>query len=131
MPAVLVVDDNELARNLIAMPLAEVGFSVETAAGGIEALEKFKSGRHQMVITDILMADGEGIGLIRSLLAENPDLPILAVSADPRTNATSSLAMAIKVGARKTLSKPFSALDLLSVVGALLAGDDAARAQPA
>lgn len=133
MPRVLVVDDNELARNLIAMPLTEVGFNVETASGGYEALEKFKAGRHQMVITDILMTEGEGIGLIRSLLADNPDLPIVAVSADPRTNATSSLAMAVKVGARKTLSKPFSATDLLTVVGALLSGEDeaAARAQPA
>jgi CheY-like chemotaxis protein len=133
MPSVLVVDDNELARNLIAMPLTEVGFNVETASGGFEALEKFKAGHHQMVITDILMADGEGIGLIRSLLEDSPGLPIVAVSADPRTSEGSSLAMATKVGARKTLSKPFSALDLLAVVGTLLAGEDepAPRPQPA
>ena len=121
MPAVLVVDDNELARNLIAAPLAEVGFSVETAAGGHEALEKFKAGQHQMVITDILMTDGGGIVLIRSLLADAPDLPILAVSADPRTNEGSSLTLAAKVGARRTLAKPFTALDLLAAVGELLA----------
>jgi len=84
-----------------------------------------------MVITDILMADGEGIDLIRSLLADTPDLPIVAVSADPRTNETSSLGMAAKMGARKTLSKPFSALELLAVVGALLATEDEAQAQPA
>tara|TARA_R110000868_G_scaffold179562_1_gene419664 strand:+ start:3028 stop:3465 length:438 start_codon:yes stop_codon:yes gene_type:complete len=131
MPSVLVVDDNELARNLIANPLTEVGFSVDTAAGGFEALEKFKANHHQMVITDILMADGEGIDLIRSLLADTPDLPIVAVSADPRTNETSSLGMAAKMGARKTLSKPFSALELLAVVGALLATEDEAQAQPA
>ncbi len=132
MPSVLVVDDNELARNLIAMPLTEVGFHVETASGGFEALEKFKAGHHQMVITDILMADGEGIGLIRSLLEDSPDLPIVAVSADPRTSEGSSLAMATKMGARETLSKPFSALDLLAVVGTLLAGEDepAPRPQP-
>ena len=131
MPSVLVVDDNELARNLIAMPLTEVGFNVETAAGGFEALEKFKASHHQIVITDILMADGEGIDLIRSLLADTPDLPIVAVSADPRTNPTSSLAMATKMGARKTLSKPFSALDLLAVVGTLLAAEDDPEVQPA
>ncbi|PIW28656.1 MAG: response regulator [Rhodospirillales bacterium CG15_BIG_FIL_POST_REV_8_21_14_020_66_15] len=132
MPAVLVVDDNELARNLIAMPLAEVGFNVDTASGGNEALAKFKVRRHEVVITDILMADGEGIGLIRALLADDPDLPILAVSADPRTNETSSLSMAVKVGARQTLTKPFSVLDLLAVVGTLLSGEDETpRPQPA
>lgn len=131
MPAVLVVDDNELARNLIAMPLSEVGFSVETASGGHEALEKFKARRHQVVVTDILMTDGEGIGLIRSLLESDPDLPIVAVSADPRTNPTSSLAMATKVGAKKTLSKPFTAYDLLSAVGALLGEDGDSAAQSA
>ncbi|MEQ8229187.1 MAG: response regulator [Rhodospirillales bacterium] len=133
MPAVLVVDDNELARNLIAMPLAEVGFNVETASGGREALEKFKAGHHEMVITDILMTEGEGIGLIRSLLADNPDLPIVAVSADPGTNEASSLSMAIKMGAKKTLSKPFTAHDLLYAVGSLLGsdGEQGAEAQTA
>ena len=131
MPAVLVVDDNELARNLIAMPLSEVGFSVETAPGGHEALEKFKAHRHQVVVTDILMTEGEGIGLIRSLLESDPDLPIVAVSADPRTNPTSSLGMATKVGAKKTLAKPFTAYDLLSAVGALLGDDGDSAAQPA
>ena len=63
MPRVLVVDDNELARNLIANPLTEVGFNVETAAGGFEALEKFKAGHHQMVITDILVETLEGMGI--------------------------------------------------------------------
>ena len=109
------------------MPLAEVGFNVETASGGHEALEKFKAGHHEMVITDILMTEGEGIGLIRSLLADNPDLPIVAVSADPRTNDASSLSMATKVGAKKTLAKPFSAHDLLYAVGALLGGDGEAE----
>ena len=121
MPAVLVVDDNELARNLIAVPLAEVGFTVDTASGGHEALAKFRAGRHEIVITDILMTDGEGIGLIRSLLADAPNLPILAVSADPRTTESASLTLAVKVGARRTLSKPFTALDLLAAVGELLA----------
>jgi CheY-like chemotaxis protein len=132
MPAVLVVDDSELARNLIAMPLTEVGFNVDTASGGYEALEKFKAGHHQMVITDILMAEGEGIGLIRSLLADNPDLPIVAVSADPRTSDSSSLSMATKVGAKMTLAKPFTAHDLLFAVSTLLAGaEQGAEPQPA
>lgn len=130
MPAVLVVDDNEMARRLIAAPLTEVGFSVDTAAGGREALEKFKPGHHQMVITDILMTEGEGIGLIRSLLDHNPDLPILAVSSDAH-GGSSSLATARKVGARQTLAKPFTAYDLLASVGALLDGDGGAEPQPA
>lgn len=122
MPAVLVVDDNEMARRLIASPLAAVGFTVETASGGHEALRMFRPGHHQVVITDILMAEGEGIGLIRSLLESDPDLPILAVSADARAGETSSLAMATKVGARGTLAKPFSTHDLLASVGALIDG---------
>lgn len=128
MPAVLVVDDNEMARRLIAVPLAEVGFSVDTATGGREALEKFRPGHHRVVITDIMMADGEGIGLIRALLDHVPDLPILAVSADAR-GRNSSLAMATKMGARKTLAKPFSAYELLASVGALLDGDERLAAE--
>lgn len=103
---VLVVDDEENILNTTKEALEQAGFHVETAHGGQAALEKLRA-RHfdvDVVITDIVMPDVDGLGVIEAVHAARPELPIIAASgiADGRTDA------ALDAGADALLSKPFT-----------------------
>src|ERR1700719_3031252 len=69
-PTVLVVEDDAIVRQACAMMLEENGFQVETAVDGIDGLRKFRENKPDVVLTDIIMPEKEGISLIRDLRRE-------------------------------------------------------------
>jgi CheY-like chemotaxis protein len=102
---ILVVDDEELIRNLVVTFLAKLGHSCLTAVDGVDALDKMKGNKIDAVITDIKMPNMDGITLTSEILTQYPDLPILVMTAFEQEY---SAGIAISAGAREFIKKPFS-----------------------
>jgi CheY-like chemotaxis protein len=120
MANILVVDDNEEILILQREILGRGGHQVTTAINGDEAIRLFRASQFDLVITDLIMPDKEGIETIRDLRKLNPVVKIIAMSGGGRLSAEDNLAIAQSLGASRTLAKPFSSRDLLEVVNNLL-----------
>ncbi len=108
---ILIVDDFDLNREMIVDALHQSGYSsVEEAADGREALEKFQSGHHDLVITDVMMPHMDGMELLDRLHEVRAGTPIILVTGQPEVDAGVS---AIKRGAVDYIRKPFNIGDLL------------------
>jgi|SRR4051794_5797887 len=118
MAEILVVDDEPAMRRLISRILTKAGHTTHEAASGNEALVLFARVDPTLVITDIVMDEGEGIETIRALRSKSPDLPILAVSGG--TSSTLYLRVAKRLGATDALAKPFMREELIETVNRLL-----------
>jgi CheY-like chemotaxis protein len=125
MAEILVVDDEPAMRRLVARMLNKLGHNTHEAASGQEGLELFDRINPALVITDIVMDQGEGIETIRALRQKQPTLPILAISGG--TSHSLYLRTATKLGATASLAKPFLQEELVEVVNRLLSGTAAAR----
>jgi len=117
---ILVTDDNVRLRTAIRDILTQAGYEVETAGNGIEACQILGRVPVDLLITDIVMPEKEGIQTIAGLRRERPDLRIIAMSGDGSDGASFYLEMAREFGADVTLSKPFSRAQLLEAVEGLL-----------
>ena len=102
---ILVVDDEELIRNLVVTFLSKLGHSCITAIDGVDALEKMKGNKLDAVITDIKMPNMDGIILTREISRQYPELPVMVMTA---FDEEYSAGIAISVGAREFIKKPFS-----------------------
>jgi len=78
---ILVVDDEELVRDLIVTLLSRSGHSSVTAVDGLDALERIESSKIDAVITDIKMPNMDGVALTVEILKRYPGLPILVMTA--------------------------------------------------
>jgi two-component system, chemotaxis family, chemotaxis protein CheY len=120
MAAILVIDDDPMAREIITEMLSQNGHRAVNASDGGEGLELFKNGAFDLVITDMIMPEVEGVETIIQLRKDNPDVKIIAISGGGRISAYSHLSIAEKFGVMKTLTKPFAKDDLLKAVDELL-----------
>ena len=123
---ILVVDDDAFLRGIISRVLRSDGHDVFDAADGAAALPAMSSHQPHLLITDILMPDGNAAELIAAARRGQPDLQILAISAGGPHKNFDFLGIAATLGANATLSKPFSAGELLSKVRALIARRESA-----
>ena len=102
---ILVVDDEELLRNLIVTFLSKLGHSCVTAIDGVDALDKMKGNKIDAVVTDIKMPNMDGITLTSKISIQYPGLPIMIMTAFEEDYSDG---IAICVGARDFIKKPFS-----------------------
>jgi CheY-like chemotaxis protein len=102
---ILVVDDEELIRRLIVAFLSQLGHLCLTATDGVDALEKMDGNKIDAVITDIKMPKMDGIILTREISTRYPGLPVMVMTA---FDEEYSVGVAISVGAREFIKKPFS-----------------------
>ena len=109
MKSILLVEDNADLRDMLRESLESAGYQVITAPGGEVGLTLFRRGPVDAVVTDIMMADGEGIEFIMRIKAAQPETPVIAMSAK-----ATYLENAAKLGADRTLLKPFRLHDLLA-----------------
>jgi len=115
---ILLADDNEKLRRSITHILEEVGYSVVGVASGTEALQILNSSAEfDLLITDLVMPDMEGLELITRLRTSHPKLGIVAISG---TFEGKFLPVARCLGVKETLEKPFKRAELLAVVKSAL-----------
>lgn len=119
MPRILIVDDDDSVRGLIATTLRATGFDVQTASDGREAVEAFAKAPADLVITDLVMPEKDGIEIVLELRKAHPDLPIIAMSGQS-SHSPLYLGMAKRLGARRTLEKPFTIKTLVAAVKEVL-----------
>ncbi|HEX9702897.1 MAG TPA: response regulator [Rhodospirillales bacterium] len=122
MARILVIDDEELARFTLREILEASGHDVVEAANGNEGTMMQKATPCDMVITDMIMPDKEGLETIVELKTDNPNLKIIAISGGGRTKNLDFLNLAAEFGADKIIIKPFSEEELMEGVNACLAG---------
>lgn len=120
MANILVIDDDPMAREFIAEALSQTGHHIATASNGRQGLALFGATPFDLVITDIIMPDVEGIETIMQLKREKPGVRIIAISGGGKISAYSHLSLAEKFGVKKTLAKPFGKADLFSAVNEVL-----------
>jgi CheY-like chemotaxis protein len=113
MKKILVIEDNQIVRNTVMRILQTAGYSVVTANDGVQGFAMFCKEQPDLVISDIIMPQQEGIGTIRQILAERPGTKIIAISGGGRIGNTDFLQIARKMGAVDALQKPFDPDDLL------------------
>ena len=113
---VLVVDDNLAIRETIEDILTWEGYSVATAANGLEALDQVKRDRPAVVLLDLEMPVLDGWGFVAALRRGHIDVPIVAVTG---ANDVNEWAREIKADA--SLGKPFELEDLLGTVARFVA----------
>ena len=121
MQSILVIDDDKLMRLALAKILISAGYNVVQAADGDEGLAHHRAQNFDLIITDLIMPDKEGIQIIRELRKDNSKVRIIAVSAGGRGGATDYLKWARLMGAKKCLRKPIKREDLLAAVSEVLA----------
>jgi DNA-binding NtrC family response regulator len=102
---ILVVDDQELLRNLIDTFLSKLGHSCVTAIDGVDALDKLKGNKIDAVVTDIRMPNMDGITLTSKISIQYPGIPVMIMTAFDEGDTAG---LAITVGARDFIKKPFS-----------------------
>jgi len=116
MARILIVDDEDMVRLTLRKFLETAGHEVFEAENGEKGLKAFQDQPADLVITDIIMPEKEGIETIVDLKKEVPDLPIIAISGGGRIGNMDFLEIAGKLGARHVLSKPFDRQELLRLV---------------
>lgn len=110
--SVLVIDDDQDARELLAELLRKAGYSVETACNGHEGLNLLHSIRPSLILLDIHMPIMDGPHF-REAQRQDPswiEIPTVVMTADPKVNAMLDIAV------KKTMRKPIKRVDLLNVV---------------
>lgn len=120
MTAILVIDDDASVREVVSEMLRLEGYEVTIAANGREAIRLLDAGRFDLVITDLIMPEKEGIETIAEIRRTHANLPILAISGGGRIGPSDYLETARYLGADATLAKPFARQELLTTVDSLL-----------
>src|ERR1700747_1728891 len=115
---ILVVDDEEPIREIVASMLGTAGYACKQAGSGMEALAVLNSGEEfELMLSDLMMADLDGIGLLERTKEKYPDMPVVMVTA---VHDISVALAAVRNGAFDYLLKPFEREQLLNAVGRAL-----------
>ena len=110
---ILVVDDEAHVRSMIGATLQRHGFDVQLAAGGREALEWLDRSDYELILTDIVMQEGNGLALLERIHAQHPNLPVIMVTA---IHDISVAIDSMRRGAYDYLLKPFEREHLVATV---------------
>lgn len=111
---ILVVDDEEAIREIVCSMLVATGYKCTQASSGLKALEVLDSGQEfELMLSDLMMADLDGIGLLERTKERFPDMPVVMVTA---VHDISIALAAIRNGAYDYLLKPFEREQLLAAV---------------
>ncbi|MFL9826713.1 response regulator [Rhodoplanes sp. SY1] len=122
MASVLLVDDVMIARYTLRLFLERGGHSVTECGGGDEAIPILSAQRFDVLVTDVWMAGGDGLSLIRRIKTAELGLPVVAVTGGaPRAPQEYSVDEAQKAGADRVLMKPVGLDELLRAVAEVTA----------
>jgi CheY-like chemotaxis protein len=120
MASILLVEDDDQLRTLLRLLLTESGHQVREARNGREACDLYQQKGFDLVITDLVMPDIEGLAVIMNLRRINENVRIIAISGGGQgggpKKAEEYLLIAQKLGAQLTLTKPFGNHEFLDAV---------------
>ncbi|HEV8073497.1 MAG TPA: response regulator [Opitutaceae bacterium] len=122
MANILLLDDNVTFLKLQGEYLRCAGHQVTALADSRKVVRTAQGDPFDIIITDVIMPDRDGIEVIMELHRKMPALKIIAMSGGGRVDARDYLDMARKLGASQTLAKPFSGEQMLQVINSTLQG---------
>lgn len=117
---ILVIDDDEQMRILLRQVMEWAGHHVVEAENGRQGMQLQREHQADLVITDLIMPEQEGLETITTLKKEFPGTKIIAISGGGRIGPEAYLPAAQELGADRVFSKPFDIRELATVVGELL-----------
>lgn len=120
MAKILLVDDDLQIRDMLSMTLKRDGHEVVEAENGVQAVARYVPGEIDLVITDIVMPEKEGIETIMELRSLDPLVKIIAISGGGRINPDNYLSWARRFGVRYTFTKPVDRTELREAIDDLL-----------
>ena len=121
MPRILVMDDDDMLRPVLRDMLVYEGYEVIEAADGNQGMKACREMKADLVISDVIMPEKEGLEVIRELRRDFPHVKIIAMSGGGQIGALDYLTLAKKMGAHGILAKPFGRDELIAAVQSLLA----------
>ena len=120
MPGILIVEDDKEMREMLKVALTRRKYTIIEAGNGKEAITRFKPSITDLVITDLIMPEDDGLKVIMTLRQLKPSLKIIAISGGGKAGPGNYLNLAKALGADATYSKPFSINDLIVKIELLL-----------
>ena len=130
MASILIIDDEEYIRDALQLVLESAGYDVSVAANGNDAIELQRRIPSDLIISDIIMPEKDGVSVIKEMRQEFPGIRIIAISGGggidqtayrpEAISTTAYLAAAKQAGADHIFTKHFEREDLLQAVDKLL-----------
>ena len=117
---ILVIDDDDLVRDTVRDMLESGGHEARAVADGVAGLDALAADPADLVVTDILMPNKDGVETIIALRRRFPGVKIIAMSGGGQARNLDFLELAAKVGASEVLVKPFTREALLAAVARVL-----------
>jgi CheY-like chemotaxis protein len=120
MANILVVDDELQIREMLRKMLEMEGHDVITASDGRAAIRLVQQRHVDLIITDIIMPDEDGLGVLMKLKEHSPEIKTIAISGGGRIGPQDYLKMAKGLGAHRVFSKPVEREEMLNAIKELL-----------
>ena len=120
MPGILIVEDDKELREMLKLSLLRSNFTVLEAENGKDAIVHFKPLLTDLVVTDLIMPEEDGLKVVIKLSELKPSIKIIAISGGGKVGPASYLNLAKALGADAIYTKPFSINDLIAKIDELL-----------
>jgi CheY-like chemotaxis protein len=120
MPGILIVEDDEELREMLGVAFGKRKFTILEAANGKDAILHFKPAVTDLVVTDLIMPEEDGLKVIMKLRELKPSIKVIAISGGGKVGPGSYLNLAKLLGADAVYSKPFSLNVLIRKIEELL-----------
>lgn len=121
MSKILIIDDDELVLDMMQASLEDEGYEVTVAVNGDEGIKRYREDPADVVITDVIMPEKEGITTLLELKLEFPGANVIVMSGGGRGSADGYLENAKALGANFTFQKPVEHEQLIDAIETLLA----------
>ena len=120
MERILIIDDEPQIRSMLTLMLEREGYEVVEAPDGVDGIKIYRQNPADLIITDLIMPNKDGIGMIIDLKKEFPNVKIIAMSGGGLNKPDGYLKGAKKLGAACTLTKPIDREEMLEAVREIL-----------
>ncbi len=110
---ILLVDDEVIILETVGDDLREAGFNVVQANNGTEGLRQFKAGEFDLVISDLMMDEVDGFGVLREIKRISPETPVIIITGYPSSKASKE---ALILGANDIIIKPSGLGEIFKVI---------------
>ena len=125
MHRILIIDDEPHILMMLKKMMERAGYEIDLASNGKEGIELFQKSPADLVITDIIMPEKEGLETIREMKRIHPRLKIIAMSGGGKISAENYLETARIFGATRIIEKPFTQGEMIAAVKELIASGNA------